>query len=393
MRYQHPYFMSEKPRIQIGPVCDDPMESVSSVNKALIAGMNDRYEFVAPSSNRDHGTTKQARFNAWNVFYMIKHTASWFWALLSMRPMMAHYGLTTSWAMEKGLFMLLLARLVGAKTIAHLHAGDFAEYMPRLSGWRRSFALRQFAQLDAFIVLSEHWREVVTSVTPVPQDRVFVVSNPIDHSFELRALMLPVPRASAKVLSLATMSRDKGVLDIMAAAPLILEEVGDFEIVLAGPEREPGILAVVKEQIAAEKLGKHILLHPGVWGETKVEMFMDTAIMLLPSYIENFPLVVLEAAAAGQAIITTPLGAVPEFFEDGVSAIFIEPGNPEQLAAAVVRLLKNPDERNRLAFAARQVFEDRLGRDGIMTSLDAIYSRLLMPAEMSSPMRNGVETF
>ena len=76
--------------------------------------------------------------------------------------------------------------------------------------------------------------------------------------------------------------------------------------------------------------------------------------MLLPSYIENFPLVVLEAAAAGQAIITTPVGAVPEFFEDGVSALFVDPGNPQQIANAIMRLLRNPGERRRLDHEARQ---------------------------------------
>ena len=369
--------MTKKPRIQIGPICDDPMESVSSVNKALIEGMKDLYEFVSPSSNRHHGITTQARFNALNLIYMVKHTLLWLWALFWRRPQIAHYGLTTSWALEKGLFLLMLARFFGAKTIAHLHAGDFGEYLPRLSGWRRRFAMSQIAKLDAFVVLSEHWRGVVTEVTRFPREQMFVVSNPIDRSFENAALQLPIARCSHSVLSLSTMSRDKGVLDIMAAARIIRKEMSDFEIVLAGPEREPGILEVVKGLIVAQGLEKQVILHPGVWGDAKVQMFRNTSIMLLPSYIENFPLVVLEAAAAGHAIITTPVGAVPEFFEDEVSALFIEPGNPEQLAGAILRLLKHPDESRRLAAAARQVFERRLGRNGIMTSLDSVYSHLI----------------
>jgi glycosyltransferase involved in cell wall biosynthesis len=208
---------------------------------------------------------------------------------------------------------------------------------------------------------------------------VFVVSNPIDSAFEQGALQIPIERSTSAILSLATMSRDKGVLDIMAAANLVREEMSDFEIILAGPEREPGILEVVKGRIAADSLENQILLHPGVWGAAKVEMFRNTSIMLLPSYIENFPLVVLEAAAAGQAIITTPLGAVPEFFEDGVSALFIEPGNPRQIADDILRLLNHPEERIRLGAAARQVFESRLGRSGIMSSLDRVYSHILWP--------------
>ena len=143
-----------KPTIQIGPVCDDPTESVSAVNKALLDGLKNRYAFVAPSSDRHHGTTKQARFNAWNVIYLVKHTAAWLWALIRHRPVVAHYGITTAWALEKGLFLLFLARLFGAKTIGHIHAGDFGEYIDGLSGWRRKF---RFLELDYFLSVRPSW--------------------------------------------------------------------------------------------------------------------------------------------------------------------------------------------------------------------------------------------
>lgn len=366
-----------KPTVQIGPVCDDPTESVSSVNKALLDGLKDRYAFVAPSSDRHHGTTKQARFNAWNIIYLVKHTLAWLWALIRHRPVVAHYGITTAWALEKGLFLLLLARIFGAKTIGHIHAGDFGEYVDGLSGRRRRWALKQLQNLDALIVLSEYWRGVVAECVGIPQDRLFVVSNPISGEFEQAALQIPIERPGNTILSLGTMCRDKGVLDILGAVALVRQQTSDFEVILAGPEREPGILDVVKRQIATDSLEPQFCLHPGVWGDAKVEMFRKATIMLLPSYIENFPLVVLEAAAGGQAIITTPVGAVPEFFEDGVSALFVEPGNQQQIADAILRLLNNPEERCRLGAAARQVFENKLGRAGIMASLDTVYSHVL----------------
>lgn len=368
---------TKKPTIQIGPVCDDPAESVSSVNRAFLTGLIDRYDFVAPSSNRRYGTTKQARFNGWNLIYLAKHTLAWLWALIYRRPVVAHYGIASGWALDKGLFFLLLARLSGAKTIGHLHSGDFVDCLNGLSALRRRWAIAQFLKMDAFVVLSEYWRGVVGQYANIPQDRLFVVSNPISGEFEEAALQIPIERPGVSILSLGTMGRDKGVLDIVSAAALVRAQVSDFELILAGPEREPGILDEVMRQIEIYSLVGQFTIHSGVWGNAKLEMFRKASIMLLPSYFENFPLVVLEAAAAGQAIITTPVGAVPEFFEDGISALFVEPGNPEQLARAVIRLLKCHEERNRLGYAAREVFKRKLGRSGIMNSLDQVYSHVL----------------
>ena len=82
--------------------------------------------------------------------------------------------------------------------------------------------MKQLQSLDAFIVLSEYWRGVVAECANIPLDRLFVVSNPISGDFEQAALRIPVERPGNTILSLGTMCRDKGVLDILDAAALVL---------------------------------------------------------------------------------------------------------------------------------------------------------------------------
>ena len=61
--------------------------------------------------------------------------------------------------------------------------------------------------------------------------------------------------------------------------------------------------------------------------EDKVNYFTKSAVFLFPSHNENFPLVIIEAACAGLPIISTRVGAVPEFFEHMKNIFFVEPGN------------------------------------------------------------------
>jgi glycosyltransferase involved in cell wall biosynthesis len=83
---------------------------------------------------------------------------------------------------------------------------------------------------------------------------------------------------------------------------------------------------------------------------------------------EPFGRVIVEGMLAGRPVIATRAGGVPEIIEDGVSGILVPPGNPDELAAAIVRVLSDPVEASRLAGRGRaralELFsEERMLRD------------------------------
>src|SRR5262249_22502401 len=160
-------------------------------------------------------------------------------------------------------------------------------------------------------------------------------------------------RPEPVILSLGTMGKDKGIFELLEGVRIAALQQ-KFQLCLAGPEREPGIREKVRNFITEHGLEQCVSLRGAVWGEEKVELFRRASTSVLPSYMENFPLVVLEAAAAGHAIISTPVGATPEFFKGGVSALFVEPKNSEQIATAIVTLVADGRERSRLGQAARE---------------------------------------
>ena len=363
--------------ILIGPMCEDPAESVSAVNHAFVDGLQDRFTFVYSACNRRYGGTRQSQLNLWNLYYLLKHLLIWFSMLLQYRPQIAHYAISSGAAMEKGFLMLGLARICGARTVGHLHSGGFINHWNQLSRMRRHFAFKQLAKLDGFIVLSETWRELIEEHIGIAREKLFVVNNPIASSFEDATMAMPLERPGNRLLSLGTMGRDKGVLELVAACAVVARVTQDFRLDIVGPEREPGIRDQVSRQVMNLGLTAMVRLHGSVHGPAKLDLFREASIFVLPSAFENFPLVVLEAAAAGQAIITTRVGAVPEFFEDGVSAVFVDIGNEVQLADAITRLVGNPDERLRLAAGAREVFQRRLSRAGILKSLQGLYEHVL----------------
>ena len=89
------------------------------------------------------------------------------------------------------------------------------------------------------------------------------------------------------------------------------------------------------------------------------------------------------------AKVRKPVGAVPEFFEDGVSALFVQPGKPDQLAAALARLIEHPEERVRLGLAARQTFVSRLSRSQVMDSMHHVYQQVLAGSQSTLSKADG----
>lgn len=376
------------PVVLIGPCEDDPTESVSQVNRCFVEGLADRYEFVPHVANRSFGGTRRSRFNLGNLWFFCRHLALWLWRVGSRRPDVVHYSINSGWALEKGLVFLRIGRWFGAKTVGHLHSGSFLDFWSSLAPGRKRRAARQLAALDAFVVLSDSWKRLVVEQLGLTPERVHVVNNPLDGTFEEQALAMPVDRDGNTILALGVMDEQKGVLDIMRAAARARGQV-DFKLILAGPERQPGIRARVEQLIREHDLAAQVELRPGVWGEEKVRLFREASALMLPSYFENFPLVVLEAAAAGLPMIVSPVGATSEFFTHAESAWFVAPGDVEGLSEALVQVGRDPGLRRRMGAQARAVFLERLARANIMKSLDVVYASVLSASVQPGPSPKG----
>lgn len=361
------------PKIVIGPITRDRAESVGMVNEAFMRGLEASFTFIPHVAVRPKSDAPAARLNAANLYYLLKHLGRWLWCLARYRPHIAHYGITSNWNMEKSLLLLSLARLCGARTVGHLHGGGFLAFWKSMPNWRRRMARRQLNRLTAFVVLSDTWRQHVTREIGLDAKRVFVVNNPIDPDFEVQALQMPIARKGLNILCFGVMDRQKGVLDIVESAALLPRTSG-VKYWLVGPDREVGLTAQVQALVAQKQLQHRVEMLGPAFGERKLQLFTDATILLQPSYVENFPLTILEGAAAGLPMIATPIGAVPEFFQHATSMLMVEPGNAKQIAAAIQELEQSAERRHQLASAAREVFLARLQRSRIMDSMQRVYS-------------------
>lgn len=82
----------------------------------------------------------------------------------------------------------------------------------------------------------------------------------------------------------------------------------------------------------------------------------DTKLLVLPSYTEGLPNIMLEALACGTPVLATQVGTVPDYIKDSETGFIMENNSPECLARNITRALNHPD-LEKIALNGRRMVE------------------------------------
>jgi glycosyltransferase involved in cell wall biosynthesis len=177
--------------------------------------------------------------------------------------------------------------------------------------------------------------------------RLHVVRCGLDRTFLGKADA--APPADPRLVCVARMSEQKGHLILLEAAGRLLREGRALEIDLIG---DGPLRAEIECRVEALGLGGAVRLL-GWQGAPEVrERIRAARALVLPSFAEGLPVVIMEAFALGRPVVATAVAGVPELVEAGVSGWLVPAGSTEALAAAMRSALDAPvDELRRLGSA------------------------------------------
>ncbi len=155
-----------------------------------------------------------------------------------------------------------------------------------------------------------------------------------------------------------------------------MRELPGWRATIAGD----GEVEAARRATVAMGLADRISL-PGWVGPDEVARLISEAdILVLPSFIENLPVSVIEGMAAGLAVVATPVGAVEDIVTDGESGLLVPPGDVDALTAALTRLVGDPALRARLGAAAMAVHRERLEIGAFARTIADVWREAASPA-------------
>lgn len=177
------------------------------------------------------------------------------------------------------------------------------------------------------------------------------------------------------VVMAARLLRDKGVKEFVAAAELLSRQGVKARFVLAGDTdsgNPTSLTAVDLEEIKAAGYVEVVGYQSDI-----PALFSSAHIVVLPSYREGLPKVLIEAAACGRAVVTTDVPGCRDAIEVGRTGLLVPVGDAQALAAAFRELIEDPDKRKNMGAAGRRLAEEEFGIERIIDKHMEIYRQLL----------------
>ena len=281
---------------------------------------------------------------------------------------------THDWrAVPRDLLLLSLCRKHAACSVLVLHGSAPGGVAASPTSLFSRLARAVFKMSDAVGVLSSEealaWRRLT------PGSHFDVVRNPLPpppgHSPEQSS-----KPSRPRVLFVGRLIPTKGCSDLIAAFRVVRCRFDcELRIVGDGPQR-----AALAQAVAAAGLCQDVFMTGTLVGPALEDEYAAATVLALPSCNEGLPTVVLEAMVRGLPVVTTRIRGSADYFTDSHDVLFVEPGAPEELAAALERLLGDAGLRRQLAEAASLTVR-QFDSDSVVSDYERVIRDALRVAE------------
>ena len=167
--------------------------------------------------------------------------------------------------------------------------------------------------------------------------KIHVVRCGLDEAF-LNAPHSPVPSAP-RLVCVGRLSEEKGQLLLIEAAHRLVSEAADLKLVLVGDGHLRGD---VEELIEKLELRSHVEITGWASSDQVRREILNSRALVLPSFAEGLPVVIMEALALGRPVISTFVAGIPELVQPGVCGWLVPAGSLDSLVSAMREALHMP---------------------------------------------------
>jgi glycogen synthase len=240
-----------------------------------------------------------------------------------------------------------------------------------LSSWIEKTAVET---ADRVIAVSARMREDILRHFAVDPGKVVVIHNGIDperfrrterrDALDRRGVRMPY------VLFVGRITDQKGIFHLLEAARKLRPDV---QVVLCAsapdtPEIEQRLRRAVAEHANVLWIAEMVPV------DEVVQLYSHAAVFVCPSVYEPFGLINLEAMACETAVVASAVGGILEVVEDGRTGLLVPPARPDDLAAAIRRVLDDRDFARALGQAGRRRVEERFSWASVAERTEQIYA-------------------
>ncbi|WP_227521938.1 glycosyltransferase [Bacillus solitudinis] len=252
----------------------------------------------------------------------------------------AHYVFPT------GMLALFFKKFLNTKLIVTAHGGDIdrmAKKNARIQAWTKQI----LTEADHVIAVGKELYETIHTEYNVEKERMSLLNMGVN-----RTVFQPIKKAEAfaalelkegtrPLLFIGNFIPEKGVLELLEAYRLLKEKDPALTLHLVGNPKKDEFLEQMKSLITKHDM-KEVFIYPAV-PQAELAIWMSAAeVFVLPSHLEGFGLVALEAMSCGTPVVGTKVGGLQYLLGDG-HGVLVEPKNTASLQHGIEEVLYQPE--------------------------------------------------
>ena len=271
-----------------------------------------------------------------------------------------------------GMFAKQLAKK-GIPFVVFFHGWE-TNFQDKVDEKYKSFFLKSFGKAEKIFVLSEDFKNKIlewgyTGKTIV--ELTNVDASLIDNFSYSKKLEIINNQEVIKILFLARIIKEKGIFELIDAVEKLSIKRKNLELIIAGDGAD---FLRLKEKVAKYK---NIRITGDVQGEDKINLFKESHLYILPSYTEGLPISVLEAMLFGLPVITTKVGGLKYFIEEGKMGYLVKPKNTNELIEKIEYLIDNHEKMVEISKYNFEYAQNHLTNDEMAKRLYIHFKELL----------------
>ena len=209
-----------------------------------------------------------------------------------------------------------------------------------------------------------------------------VLYNPVELP-ELPAQ--PPPRSATRVVFTGTLTPKKGVISLARAWKQVNQEAPEAELHLYGKDgvtEEGKSMTHHLVQLLGPEAARRVTFHGHVGREILFDALHTARAAVFPSYAEAFGIAPFEAMARCCPTIYTTRQPGPELVRDGQDGLLVDPDRPDDIAAALIRLLRDDDLALRLGSAGRELVRSRYAVSALLPQNEEFFRQAIVRFRM-----------
>jgi len=262
-----------------------------------------------------------------------------------------------------------------------VHAGEHIVRVIEGSTMRRS---------KAVIALNKAMMKALIKRARVDPQKIFIVPNGVDTEFFKPNIPADdvIKKYGLKgrriVLFVGRVTCGKGVHLLLKAFKELIVKYKDLKLVIAGPltdhfgEGEPSRYAKLLMCYAEKSLPRNSYVFVGQIDKNTLRKLYSTAyVCVLPSYVEAFPMVLIEAMASGCPVIGSSIGGIVDVIVKGVTGFIFKKGDYIDLKEKMEILLECETLRNKMSAKSREIVEKRYSWFVVASKIVDIYRNVV----------------